>query len=109
VDTLQERLERADHAPVSQSLSEIGFHSAVELLGTYVGRASDFEVWLKNAAINSDLNLRLQYIGGLGINAAALENIYAALLKLRQFPQDLFVGDSPRMEALRTIVLARSQ
>jgi len=109
VDALQERLERADHARVSESLSEIGFHSAVELLATYVGRAGDFAAWLKDAEINSDVNLRLQYVGGLGINAGTHENIYSSLLKHRRFPQDLFVGESPRMEALRTLVLARRQ
>jgi len=53
------------------------------------------------------VNLRLQYIGGLGINAGAHENIYATLLKHRRFPDGLFVGDIPRLQALRTILMAR--
>jgi spermidine synthase len=108
VDELQSRLERADHARVAASLQEIGLNSAVELLGTYVGRASDFAAWLADAEINSDVNLRLQYIGGLGINAGAHENILAALLKARAFPEGLFIGESPRMQALRTILRARN-
>jgi spermidine synthase len=107
VDELQKRLERSDHAAVSESLREIGLNSAVELLGTYLGRAGDFENWLEGAEINSDMNLRLQYIGGLGINAGAHENIYGTLLNHRRFPDGLFVGDAPRLQALRTILMAR--
>jgi spermidine synthase len=104
IDELQERLDRADHQALAESLSEIGFHSGAELLGTYIGRASDFAAWLKDAQVNRDVNLRLQYLGGLGINAGAHENIYAPLLKYRRFPEGMFVGAPPRMQVLKAIL-----
>lgn len=62
------RLNQPDYAGVSDSLSEVGIRTAVELLATYAGRASDLQVWVKDAEINRDLNLRLQYLAGLGLN-----------------------------------------
>ena len=42
VDELQARLDRPDYAEVKESLAEVGFHSAVELLATYAGRGAGF-------------------------------------------------------------------
>ena len=64
VDKLQERLNRDDHARVKQSLAEVGFHSAVGLLATYAGQATDLQEWMRDAQINTDRNLRLQYLAG---------------------------------------------
>src|SRR5215831_19361917 len=69
VDSVQARLDRPDYAPVVASLSDVGFHSAVELLATYAGRAQDLRPMLAGAQINNDLNMRLQYIAGLGLNS----------------------------------------
>ncbi|MBV8902594.1 MAG: SAM-dependent methyltransferase, partial [Acidobacteriia bacterium] len=69
VDETQQRLDRPDYARVQASLSEVGFHSAVEFLATYAGRASDLAPFLVGAQINNDLNLRLQYLAGLGLNS----------------------------------------
>src|SRR5437867_9445590 len=60
VDEMQERLNRPDYKRVADSLREVGFRSAVELLATYAGRTADLGSWLSNAQINRDLNLRLQ-------------------------------------------------
>jgi spermidine synthase len=109
VDDMQQRLERPDHTMIAKSLSDVGFHSAVELLATYAGRGSDLAPWLKNAEINEDINLRLQYLGGMGINAGAHEGIYRELSRYKQFPADLFTGAPPRLEALRTIVRAKTK
>jgi spermidine synthase len=68
VDRIEELLHTAEHARVAQSLQEIGFYSGVDLLSTYVGQASDLRPWLKDAVINRDRNLRLQYLAGMGLN-----------------------------------------
>ena len=43
-----------------------GINSAVELFGTYAGSRGDMTNWLKDGAINTDRNLRLQYLAGAG-------------------------------------------
>jgi spermidine synthase len=107
IDRIQERLNRADHSRVFESIGEIGFHSAVELLATYLGRPSELAAWLENAEINRDRNLRLQYLGGMGLNAGTHEIIFRELVKYRRFPTDLFTGDAGRLQALKTIVMNR--
>ena len=106
VDTLQERLNRSEYAGVLASLSEVGFHSAVELMATYAGRASDLRPFLTEAQINHDLDMRLQYLAGLGLNSMAYPKIYKQVLSYRKFPEDLLIGSVPRMNALRTLLRA---
>jgi spermidine synthase len=107
VDQLQHRLDGSDYAAVSQSLAEVGFHSAVDVLATYAGRASDLKPYLSGAQINNDLNLRLQYLAGLGLNSMAFQGIYRQILTYRRFPEGLLVG-SPggRMDALHTLLFS---
>jgi spermidine synthase len=108
VDALQARLDQQSYAPVLASISEVGFHSAVELLATYAGRAQDLRPMLAGAQVNEDLNMRLQYIAGLGLNSMAYQGTYKEILKYRRFPENLLVG-SPggRMDALRTLLSAQ--
>ena len=68
VDALQARLDRPDYAKVRASLQQVGFPSALSLLDTYLGRASDLKPWLAGAQINRDIDLRLQYLAGMGVN-----------------------------------------
>jgi spermidine synthase len=105
VDLLQHRLDRSDYVSVSQSLAEVGFHSAVDVLATYAGRASDLRPYLSGAQINNDLNLRLQYLAGLGLNSMAFQGIYRQILRYRRFPEGVLIG-SPggRMDALHTLL-----
>jgi spermidine synthase len=104
VDELQQRLERPDYVPVSQSLNDVGFHSAVEFLATYAGRASDLRPFFANAQINEDMSLRLQYLAGLGLNSMAFQGIYRNILAYRKFPEGFLVGSGGRMDALRTLL-----
>jgi spermidine synthase len=104
VDELQERLNRPEQAAVAQSLREVEFRSAVELLATYIGRVADLQPYLKDAEINRDRNLRLQYLAGIGLNAPAEQAIYRNIFKYRRFPEGLFVGTTTRVQALRSIL-----
>ncbi len=99
VDAWQEKLDRPEYRVVASSLREIGFPTVVELLGTYAGRASDMKGWLKDAAINRDRNLRLQYLAGLGFNLRMSGVIYNDMLAYRRRPDGLFQG-SERMVSL---------
>ena len=107
VDDVQKRLDDPSYAAVLQSLSEVGFHAAVELFATYAGRASDLQPLLVHAQINNDMNLRLQYIAGLGLNSMAYQGIYRTILAYRRFPDGLFTGSTGRIDALRTLLRPR--
>ena len=106
IDDVQQRLDDSKYAAVLQSLSDVGFHSAVEFFATYAGRALDLRPLLAHAQINNDMNLRLQYIAGLGLNSMAFQQIYRTILSYRKFPEGLFVGSTGRMGALRTLLRA---
>lgn len=100
VDGLKQRLDRADHFSATQSLKNIGFQAAVDLLATYAGRGPDLKLWLKDAQINRDRNLRLQYLAGMGLNAKKSHFIFSNLLTHFQFPEDLFIASEPLRQAL---------
>ncbi len=105
VDAMEARLASPEYARVAQSLAEIGFHSAVDLFATYAGRWPDLGPWLRGAAINRDRNLRLQYLAGFGLNLYESGAIYADLLAYGRYPDGLFTGSEPRLEALRDAIL----
>jgi spermidine synthase len=101
VDAIQTKLNRPEYAAVTQSLHEIGMYSAVDLFSTYAGRKPDLEPWLKDASINRDRNLRLQYLAGLGLNQYRADEIYKEMLRyVRATPQDLFAGSEQTKYAL---------
>ena len=104
VDAMQHRLDGSGYLRVSESLREVGFYSAVDVLATYAGRASDLRPLTVDAQINDDRNLRLQYLAGLGLNSMAYQQIYSDILSYRKFPAGLIVGTGGRMDALRTLL-----
>ena len=95
------KLKNPAYAQVAQSLREIGINSVVDLFSTYACDATDLATWLKDAPINRDRNLRLQYLAGLALNLDQSGPIYSEMLACRRPPHDLFVGS----EALKTAVL----
>jgi len=100
LDEMQARLDRPDYAPVAQSLHEIGVHTMVDLLSNYAGQNADLGKWSEGAEINRDIDLRLQYLGGWGINSTLEDAIYRQMLKFRQMPTPLFTGSPERVGAL---------
>jgi spermidine synthase len=104
VDVLQQRLDQPSYSGVSASLAQTGFHSAVELLATYAGRASDLAPMLVNTQLNDDLNMRLQYIAGMGLNSITAPHVYREILSYRKFPEDLLVGNGAGLNALQELI-----
>ncbi len=101
VDAIQARLQRPEYAPMAKSLREIGMSSAVDLFSTYAGRKADLEPWLRDATLNRDRNLRLQYLAGLGLNLYQADVIYADMLKhVTKLPDDLFVASDATKASL---------
>ena len=86
-------------SPLWQSLAEVGLGSTVELLQTYAGRGPDLEPWLRDAEINRDRSLRLQYLAGLALDRQDAYYIYDAIVGDRRYPRTLFQV-SPGDEAL---------
>src|SRR5439155_5406326 len=104
VDAAVERFERADNARAAKSLRDIGFPSAIDLLSSYAGRSPELAAWLKDAAINTDRNLRLQYLAGMGLHAVAQDQIFSELLEARGIPPDLFVGSAETVAELHSAI-----
>jgi spermidine synthase len=100
IDEMEARLQRPEYAPIAQSLREIGMYSAVDLFATYAGTARDYEGWLKDAQINRDRNLRLQYLAGRGLNLYRADVIFADMLNYAKEPDGIFTGSPARMQAL---------
>jgi spermidine synthase len=108
IDALQSRLDRKESAKVVESLSDVNFDGAIPLLSTYAGQAADLQPWLKDAQINLDRNLRLQYLAGLGVNATEDDRIYQAILAYRIYPQNLFTGSDTMTLRLRSALAKRA-
>jgi spermidine synthase len=104
VDAIEQKLRRREYAPVMQSLAQIGMYSGVDLFSTYAGRRPDLDPWMKDAIINRDRNLRLQYLAGLGLNLYQSDAIYADMLRYARYPDDLFVGAPATLDALRQAI-----
>jgi spermidine synthase len=114
VGALQSRLDRPEYSVVKQSLLEAGFGTrgqqssdvAVDLLATYAGSAADLKGWMANAQINTDRNLRLQYLAGMWVNTYAGTEILQAILKHYRFPDATFTGTAEQVQSLRQALAA---
>jgi spermidine synthase len=108
VARLTHRLERRDYARVADSLRAVGFDSALDLLSTFTADAASLEPWLVGAELNTDRNLRLQYLAGEGLNVLAAGEIFAALDSAgRSVPPKLFTGTPAQLEELRQRLAGR--
>jgi spermidine synthase len=105
VDDVQALLSRPEMARVAHSLGEIGLYSAVDLFSNYAGRGSELTEWTRDAFINRDRNLRLQYLAGLGLNLYQSDRIYADMLAHARYPEGLFTGSQATLAALRDAIL----
>jgi spermidine synthase len=115
LDKLQRLLNRQEYFRVRESLMQVGFgseagnlarepnwgDSAMALLATYAGSANDLKAWVKNAQINTDRNLRLQYLAGMSLNSYIGTEILNGILRHYKFPNDIFVGSTGRVEIMR--------
>jgi spermidine synthase len=101
VDAVQARLDDPANGAIAQSLREVGVYSAVDLFGTYAGSTSDLQNWLSDAQINTDRNLRLQYLAGLGLNRYDADVIYRSMIRDSRYPEQLFAGSPQTLQSLR--------
>lgn len=109
VDQLQARLDSPGYERVAQSLRDVGFTSAVDLLAIYSGQDADLRPWLADAQINRDSNLRLQYLAGMALNNTTEDAIYRDILRYRRFPSNMITGSEDRLRILYNLMRAGSQ
>ena len=104
--TLQERLDRPDHAVVAAELNQVSVTGVLGLLSTYGGRARDLAPWLSGAVVNRDANLRLQYLAGLGNNTYD-DGIWESIRSYLRFPDDMFDASDELKDGLRQVMEGR--
>jgi spermidine synthase len=105
VDAWQATIDSPAYAAVKASLAGVGYPTIFDVLKTYSGRGSDLAPWVAGAAINTDKNLRLQYLAGVGFNNNTGTQIRDSMLSYRQFPADLFTGQASSIESLRLLII----
>jgi spermidine synthase len=99
LDRIQRRLDSLSYAGVGQSLRDAGFTSAAELFSMYAGEDADLRPWLRDAQINRDSNLRLQYLAGLALNDVRSDGIYQNIMRYRRVPAFL-TGSAARVDSV---------
>ena len=60
--------------------------------------------WLKDAQINHDSNLKLQYLAGLGLNLYQSDAIYKNMIRDSRYPEGLFTGSPQTLAALHQTI-----
>jgi spermidine synthase len=106
VDEVQKRLDDPANSAVADSLRQVGINSAIELFATYGGSRRDMQNWLRDAQINTDRNLKLQFLAGLGLNLYQSDAIYQAMKRDAKYPEDLFEGSPETLQQLRARIEA---
>ena len=119
LDEFQQRLDRPDHHAVKQSLRDVGFgeiqsgregavvipEEGLDLLSTYAGQAPFLKDWAQGAQINTDRNLRLQYLAGMWLNSNLGDEILSSILAHYRFPDHTFVGTPEAISAMKQALL----
>ncbi len=103
IPALQSRWVAPAYSRVETSLREVKIASPLDLFCGYLGGKAELASWLSDAQINRDMNLRLQYLAGLGncVNSYERQEIYGALTARLRFPEAVFVADDAWKAAFR--------
>jgi spermidine synthase len=116
IDAMQAQLNSEEYRKVRESLSVVGFGNhtntptrdadgkdvVLDLLATYAGQAHDLKSWMQNVPLNTDDNLRLQYLAGKGLNSNEqfATVILNSIFKNYRFPTEVFTGSPEQVTAL---------
>jgi len=98
-EAIRQRLGAAPE--VKQSLYEVMLRSPEAILSTYAGRGRDLEPWLRDAQINRERNLRLQYLAGMAARGDQRFAIFQSMLQYRRYPADLIEASASLEQQLR--------
>jgi spermidine synthase len=100
LDAIDAKLARPEYRPLVQSLGEVGFYTAAQLMATFAAKRPEIDPWIADAQLNRDRNLRLQFLAGMGMNLYEADRIYRDMAQYRTFPEGLFTGSPARMAQL---------
>ena len=100
LDQVQRRYALPEHEAVRQSLRDIEVFNLFDLFATYTGSAADLGPYVRDAAINTDGDLKLSYLAGWGINSDLEDYLYRQMLKYRSTPTKVFTGSPAAVQAL---------
>jgi spermidine synthase len=100
LDEVIERLGRPEYASVRASLRDVDFSSVIDLFGTYLAQHSDVIPWLADAQINTDKNLRLQYLAGFEYNFNRYVPLSEEIRRFQWLRPTLFTGSDENLGAL---------
>jgi spermidine synthase len=96
-----DQMARRWMGPVAQSLAEVGFASPIDLMATYAGRNKSLKKWFAGAHINTDMDLRLQYMAGLTLDFQNAPVIRAQMAKYYRYPKRKFTGSTEMLDKLQ--------
>jgi spermidine synthase len=102
ITAMQRRLD--EEPDVAASLRDVNFFSAIDLLATYGNRTADMSKWLESAQINHDIDLRLQYLAGFGLNLVQEGDIFRDMERTRRYPDEIFTGSEEAINDLRAAI-----
>jgi spermidine synthase len=108
LERMNARLLSHAYEPVAASLRAVGFDTGLDLVSTFAADAESLQPWLAGAPLNTDRNLRLQYLAGQGLNVFAADAIFSALAaRDAVVPARLFTGTPAQLEELRQRLASR--
>jgi len=99
IAAVQKRID--DNEALRKSLSDVKLTSALDIFGSYGTRGRDLGDWLKDTPVNRDFSLKLEYISGLAFNYQIADEIYASMVKRRNYPEDIFIAPDDVATQLR--------
>ncbi|MFC1781495.1 SAM-dependent methyltransferase [Planctomycetota bacterium] len=102
LDEIYQKLESPEYLSVVESLEYIEYDSVNSLFSTYAGQARKMAEWMEGAQINTDRNMRLQYLAGMWFNSQIGDEILDEILEYYEFPYDIFSGSEEHIKSLRT-------
>jgi spermidine synthase len=103
IDQWQTVWNHPDRDAAVRSLNDVGLGTPLQLLAKYSGSAENVKEWLKDAQINSDSNLRLQYLAGLGLNQQQVAAILTAILGYFRYPDGQIIASDEFRKTLEAI------
>jgi spermidine synthase len=108
MDAINAKMAQAGYAPALESLRDAEIPSVLALFASYAGNDKDLAPWLKDAQINHDYDMRLQYLAGLALNQNQADMMYRKMLSLAKPPQGAFIGKKEELDTLFQGLRSRS-
>ncbi len=93
-----------DFPNVPASVRQMHTYHALGVAATFAGRGSDISRWLSDAELNTDSNMRLQYLAGESLNQQDGAQIYYGMIQDLKYAEDFFSSSDPEtLDVLRRV------